>query len=82
MLCVHLSLTERADRAKLKAEGTLGVAERVVDALDEAKLAQDAAEAAVMQASDDIQVTQTHLTQVYLISFFFCECEVLMGLAC
>lgn len=56
--------SERADRAKIKAEGTLGVAERVVEALTEASAAQDAAEQAIVQASDDIEATQTHLTQV------------------
>ncbi|XP_071527686.1 laminin subunit beta-1 isoform X6 [Panulirus ornatus] len=63
-LDLAVQLKERADQAKLKAEGTLGVAERVVEALNEAGAAQDAAEQAVMQASDDIQATQTHLTQI------------------
>ncbi|XP_069950644.1 laminin subunit beta-1 isoform X10 [Cherax quadricarinatus] len=61
-LAVHLK--ERADQAKRKAEGTLSVAERVVEALNEAGAAQEAAEEAVLKASDDIQATQTHLTQI------------------
>ncbi|XP_042867621.1 laminin subunit beta-1-like isoform X3 [Penaeus japonicus] len=63
-LDLAIQLKERADRAKVKAEGTLGVAERVVEALTEASAAQDAAEQAIMQASDDIDATQTHLTQI------------------
>ncbi|XP_050736724.1 laminin subunit beta-1-like isoform X4 [Eriocheir sinensis] len=57
-------LKERADQAKRRAEGTLGVAERVVEALEEAANAQDAAESAIMNASDDIEATQIHLTQI------------------
>lgn len=63
-LDLAIQLKERADRAKIKAEGTLGVAERVVEALTEASAAQDAAEQAIVQASDDIEATQTHLTQI------------------
>lgn len=59
-----VSLTERADQVKRRAEGTLGVAERVVEALEEAASAQAAAESAIMNASDDIEATQIHLTQV------------------
>lgn len=62
-MCVAFP-TERADQAKRRAEGTLGVAERVVEALEEAANAQDAAESAIMNASDDIEATQIHLTQV------------------
>lgn len=57
-------LKERADQAKLKAEGTLDVAQRVVDALNEATEAQGAAESAINQATIDIDATQTHLTQI------------------
>ncbi|XP_066949126.1 laminin subunit beta-1 isoform X9 [Macrobrachium rosenbergii] len=63
-LALAVNLKERADRAKLKAEGTLGVAKRVVLALEEAAAAQDSAEEAIMKASNDIQLTETHLTQI------------------
>ncbi|XP_042225500.1 laminin subunit beta-1-like isoform X3 [Homarus americanus] len=63
-LASAVELKERADQAKKKAEETLNVAERVVEALDEAGVAQDAAEEAVMKASNDIDITQTHLTQI------------------
>lgn len=64
-----IPLTERADQAKQRAEATLGVAERVVEALDEAAAAQSGAETAIMDASGDIEATQNHLTQVYTSSF-------------
>lgn len=51
----------------MRAEGTLGVAERVVEALEEAANAQAAAESAIMNASNDIEATQSHLTQVDML---------------
>lgn len=51
----------------MRAEGTLGVAERVVEALEEAANAQTAAESAIMNASEDIEATQIHLTQVGIL---------------
>lgn len=67
MLIEIFYILEQADIAKAKAEGTLQVAERVAAALREANSAQQAAEDAIMTASTDIQVTQTHLTQVNIL---------------
>ncbi|XP_063890052.1 laminin subunit beta-1-like isoform X5 [Scylla paramamosain] len=63
-LALAQRLKERADQAKERAEGALGVAERVVEALKEAGTAQSGAETAIMDASDDIGATQNHLTQI------------------
>lgn len=63
-LDLALRLKERADQAKRRAEDALEVAERVVEALEEAANAQAGAEAAIMKATDDIEATQNHLTQI------------------
>uniref|UniRef100_A0A0P4W557 Laminin subunit beta-1 n=1 Tax=Scylla olivacea TaxID=85551 RepID=A0A0P4W557_SCYOL len=63
-LALAQRLKERADQAKERAEGALGVAERVVEALKEAGTAQSGAETAIMDASGDIEATQNHLTQI------------------
>lgn len=55
---------DRADRAKDDAVDTLNVAQRVVDALNESRIAQNAAEDAISEATDDIGTTEGYLKQV------------------